>query len=189
MVLIISCMAANAQTDKPAGIYLGDTKLKTSRITGQRLGNLAGAYFTMGLSGAKRDLIIEGPSASTHIKDTKPEFKIVFSADSSALQYVFNDPAYVENILLVRLKKGKNRKMQNGSYGLTGVESNLSDKYIIPLDVEQISETEFTLTPREDLKKNEEYAFYFNIKEADEDSPEPKKTKPFSMVFDFAVDK
>lgn len=86
------------------------------------------------------------------------------------------------------MKKGKNRKLQNGSYGLSGVESTLSEKYITPLSVEQISQNSFRLVPREELKKGEEYALYFNQKEEVEEEGEIK-SKPFSLVFDFAIDK
>lgn len=100
-MLVMSGLAFAQGESKTPGIYYGDQKLGTSRITGQKLGNLVGAYLSMGLSGAKRDLTIEGKTAMTHLKDIRPEFTVVFSSDSTAFQEVFNDISNLDNLVLV----------------------------------------------------------------------------------------
>lgn len=59
-MLIIACAITYAQDYDKTGIYYNDTKLDYSRIGGKKVGNIAGAYFTLGLSSAKASVIIEG---------------------------------------------------------------------------------------------------------------------------------
>ena len=82
------------------------------------------------------------------ITEKRPSFTVVFS-DSTAIPAIFQDPTNFDYLVLVELKKGKHeRKLQTGSYGLTGVESNLSGKYLRSLKVEQISQSAFVITPK-----------------------------------------
>ena len=185
--LFVVLFTFNAWGQETPGIYYKDLKLGYSRISGQKLGNLAGAYFSLGLSGAKRDLIIEGKMAELIITEKRPSFTVVFG-DSTAIPAIFHDPTNFDYLVLVELKKGKHeRKLQTGSYGLTGVESNLSGKYLRSLKVEQISQSAFVITPKEDLKKGE-YGIYFNIPEPKDDDESTKNApKPFRGVFDFSI--
>lgn len=187
--MMFSLITTFAQEGAPAnsGIFYNGEKIGSSRITGQRLGNLAGAYFSFGLSGAKRDLQIEGRSAELTIEEKRPEFTIVFA--ENAMPAVFQNAANVDYLILVKLKQSKKeRKLQNGSYGLTGVESNVSSKYVIPMKVEQLSATTFKFTPKEDLKKGE-YGFYFNMPKLSEgeEANAPESSKPFNGVIDFNI--
>ena len=142
----------------------------------------------MGLSSAKRNLLIEGKTAELKINEKRPTFNVVFG-DSTALPSVFQNPKNFDFLVLVELKKGKNeRKLQNGSYGLTGVESNLASKYVISLKVEQISQSEFSICPKEDLKKGE-YCLYFNIPEPKDKDNEKEQNDIFKGVFDFTITK
>lgn len=165
------------------GIYYNQTRVGYSRITGQRIGNLAGAYFSFGLSGAKRTLQIEGKTAMLRITDNLPQFTIVFSNNEKSEVY-FKSSKMLNNLVLVKLKSGKNeRKLQNGSYGLTGVESSVSKKYVIPLSIEKVDESTYSIIPKEKLSKGE-YGFYFNTpKSKDEED------SSFNVVFDFSITK
>ena len=186
-LFIVVFLTANAW-GQTAGIFYNGEKVGYSRIFGHKLGNLAGAYFSMGLSGAKRNLLIEGKTAELKINEKRPTFNVVFG-DSTALPSVFQNPKNFDFLVLVELKKGKNeRKLQNGSYGLTGVESNLASKYVISLKVEQISQSEFSICPKEDLKKGE-YCLYFNIPEPKDKDNEKEQNDIFKGVFDFTITK
>ena len=167
------------------GIYYNQTRVGYSRITGQRVGNLAGAYFSFGLSGAKRTLQIEGKTATLKITDELPQFKIVFSNNEKSDE-VFKSSDMLNYLVLVKLKTGKNeRKLQNGSYGLTGVESSVSKKYIIPLSIEKVGEATYSIIPKEKLSKGE-YGFYFNIPKS---KNEGEKDNSFNGIFDFSISK
>lgn len=167
------------------GIYYNQTRVGYSRITGQRVGNLAGAYFSFGLSGAKRTLQIEGKTATLKISDNLPQFTIVFS-DNEKSEEVFKSSEMLNYLVLVKLKTGKNeRKLQNGSYGLTGVESSVAKKYIIPLSIEKVGESTYSIIPKEKLSKGE-YGFYFNIPKS---KGEEEKDNSFNGVFDFSITK
>lgn len=92
MVMVFSFITVFAQEGAGAnsGIFYNGEKVGSSRIIGQRLGNLAGAYFTMGLSGAKRALQIEGKSSDLTIDEKRPAFTVVFSdhAVPAVLTYI-----------------------------------------------------------------------------------------------------
>ena len=163
------------------GIYYNQSKMGYSRIIGQKVGNVAGAYFSFGLSGAKRNLQIEGKSANLKISESLPKFTIVFS-DNQKSEVVFLSSEMLDNLVLVKLKSGKNeRKLQNGSYGLTGIESNVSQKYVIPLSIDKIDDSTYSITPKEKLSKGE-YGFYFNLPKSNDD-----ENKSFNGVFDFTI--
>lgn len=189
LVMMLSIIPVFSQEPTPtaSGIYYGGVKLGTSRITGERLGNLVGAYLTYGLSGAKRDMQIEGKTAEITIDEKRPVFSVVFAENS--VPAVFQDPANADRLILVKLKQGKKeRKLQNGSYGLSGIESDVASKYIIPMKVEQVSATTFTFTPKEDLKKGE-YGFYFKMPKLPKNDVEnvPESSKPYNCVIDFTI--
>jgi len=183
-------------TDNSPGIYFNGNRMTYARITGQKLGNFVGAYFSLGLSGVKRDMRIEGKTSTLKITDKQPKFTIRFGYGSTTEPY-FNDEKYIKHIVLVKLKSGgKERKMQTGSYGLSGVESSLSNKYVIAISVEPIGDGTYTIIPREDLKEGE-YCFYFNIpkkkkdKKDNDSEDEAKEEKDseneFKGVYDFTI--
>lgn len=157
-----------------AGIFYNDRKVKYSRILKQKLGGFVKAYFTLGLSAVKRDLVIEGKTSGLDISEKRPEFTICFGGDNSQEHY-FNDESCLANLIMVKLKKGgKTRKMQNGSYGLTGVESTLADKYMIMLDIEPKGNGSYSITPKEKLDEGE-YCFYFYFPEKKKDEKDKGK--------------
>lgn len=186
-LLLCSAFSLASFAQDAAGIYYEGAKIPSSRVLGEKLGNLVGAYFSFGLSAAKRDLQIEGKTSELTIHEKKPEFTIVFSKEEQ-IDTVFTTEDFFDYLVLVRLKEGKNRKLQNGSYGLTGIQSTLSDKYIIALSVMELGNGKYKVKPREELKKGE-YAFYFNIQlptnETDKDGK--PKMKPYNKVYDFTI--
>lgn len=178
LIVFISC-SANAQNK--CGIYYNSDKIGYSRIVGKKVGNIAGAYFTLGLSAANSNKVIEGESAETKIKETKPVFTVHFGDDQQT-GYLFTNPANIDNILLLKLyKKKKSRNLRTGKYGLTGVKTGVDEKDIQPLHIEKLDDNSYQIYPREELEKGE-YAFYYIG-----DIPEGKD--PFNGVFDFSVKK
>lgn len=171
------------------GIYYNGEEIPNSRITGQKLGNLAGAYFSMGLSGAKRNLKIEGKTSMLQIKEKLPSFEVVFIEGDERHGGMFADEDNLDYLVMVKLKGDKNgRKMQTGSYGLTGVESDLSEKKVIALAIDELGNGRYKISPREELEKGE-YCFWFNIKvpvgETEDD--QELQLKPYNKVFDFTI--
>lgn len=154
-------------------IFYGEDKLSSSRMTGKKVGNIAGAYFTLGLSSAKRNIVIEGKESYTKIQDTKPEFEIEL-----------NDPKLSgygeENIVLMKLhQKGKSRNLRIGKYGLTaGVQSGLNEDDMIPIDIERDGEI-LIIRPKGDLKKGQ-YCFYYV-------GDLPEGVDPSIYVYDFEI--
>lgn len=104
-IAIMTILYSHAQ--EVSGIYYNNQRLEYSRIIGKNVGNIAGAYFTLGLSSAKSNKVIEGKTAEMEIKDKKPEFTIIFGDDNQT-GYIFTNERNVDNIFLVRLhgKKG-----------------------------------------------------------------------------------
>lgn len=66
-------------------IFYNGEKLRTSKIEGNRVGNVVGAYFTIGISSAKSYKIIEGDTSETEISEKKPEFKFSFMSKKDSL--------------------------------------------------------------------------------------------------------
>jgi len=191
-IILFCAVTVYCSAQDEAGIFYNDSTIPHSRVTGQRLGNLAGAYFTGGLSGAKRRLQIEGATSELVISNTKqPVFVLKFNPDFKKYNAIFADAENLNYLVLVKAKKGKNkREVQTGSYGLTGVESSLSDKIVVPLNIEENEDSIFTISPKEQLKPGE-YVFWFTKQIPDGESIEgqKQKTKPYSTVFDFSIKK
>ena len=159
-----------------AQVYYNGEKLGTSRIQGERIGNLLGAYVTVGLSPANTSKIIEGKRAELVIQERRPLFVIKFESKNDRI-YMNSDN--MEYIVLTSLqKKGSSRRLRTGKYGLiAGIQTNISEKEIIPISIEE-SENEngsYLVKPKEDLEKGE-YAFYY-IK----GDIEPKNVYDFSV--------
>lgn len=144
-----------------AQVYYNDKKLGTSRIQGERIGNLLGAYVTIGLSPANTSKVIEGKQADLVIKEKRPQFIIKFESKNDR---IYSKSENMEYIVLVSLqKKGSSRRLRTGKYGLiAGIQTNISEKEIIPISIEESEEEigKFLVKPKEDLKKGE-YAFYY----------------------------
>ena len=159
-----------------AQVYYNGEKLGTSRIQGERIGNLLGAYMTVGLSPANTSKIIEGKQAELVIKEKRPQFVIKFE---SKVDRVYMKNENIEYIVLTSLqKKGSSRRLRTGKYGLiAGIQTNISEKEIIPISIEESEEEDgtFLVKPKENLKKGE-YAFYYI-----RDDIEPKNIYNFSV--------
>lgn len=174
----IVALSSFAQEEVP-GIYYINEKLSYSRIIGKNVSNIAGAYFTLGLSSAKSNKIIEGENAETEIKEKKPEFTIIFGEDKQT-GYIFSNARNIDNILLIQLheKKGK-RNLRTGEYGLAGVKTGIDEKDVIPLSIEKVENNKIKVHPKSNLKKGE-YCFYY-FGEA------PSEEGTFNGVFDFSI--
>lgn len=160
------------------GIYYNNKKLSYSRITGNSIRNIAGAYFSIGISPAKSYKIIEGTTSELGIKNIKPTFTIVFGEDKET-GYIFSSIKNMNNIFLVRLGvKNGNRRIKTGKYGITGIVEGLGED-IIPIAIEKIDDNSIKITPKNQLLYGE-YCFYYNGKPIDE-----KNT--FSGVYDFTI--
>lgn len=168
-----------SQAQNEPGIYYNNEKLGYSRIIGKNVGNIAGAYFTLGLSAAKSNKVIEGKTAEIEIKDKKPEFLILFGEDKQT-GYIFSNERNTDNILLIQLHAKKNqRNLRTGKYGLTGIKTGIDENDVIPLSIEKIEDNQIKIHPKESLKKGE-YCFYY-IGEA------PNEESVFNGVFDFSI--
>lgn len=180
LFLLIVINACSLYGQNTAGIYYQGNKIEYSRIGGKKIGNIAGAYFTLGLSSVKSNIVIEGKSASTKIKERNPSFDIYIGSDNIT-EYIFESPANLRDITLVILRSKKNsRNIRTGKYGLTGVSIGLDENDIQPILIEKITENHYKVAPKEDLNKGE-YAFYYLGK-----APEGKIE--FNGVFDFKIE-
>ena len=177
--MIISLFILTSHAQEIPGIYYNNEKLSYSRIIGKNVSNIAGAYFTLGLSSAKSNKTIEGEKAETEIKEKKPEFVIVFGEDKQT-GYIFSNARNADNILLIKLheKKGK-RNLRTGKYGLTGVKTGVDEEDVIPLSIEKIEDYKIKVYPKSNLKKGE-YCFYYIGKA-------PSEEDVFNGVFDFSI--
>ena len=144
-----------------AQVYYNEEKLGTSRIQGERIGNLLGAYMTVGLSPVNTSKIIEGKRAEIVIKEKNPQFIIRFRSKKDR---IFMRSENIEYMVLVSLQeKGSTRRLRTGKYGLiSGIQTNISEKEIIPISIDESEEEEgaYVVKPREKLVKGE-YAFYY----------------------------
>lgn len=170
-----------------AGIYYKNAKgdymqLGYSRITGTNVGNIAGAYLTLGLSAANSNYVIEGKSAEVLTKENPPQFIFKFG-DDPLTKYIFTSSDNIDYIRLVKLHPKKNsRNLRTGKYGLTaGVQKGLNDEDIIPIKTELVDENTILVIPKEKIKKGE-YCFYFT-------GESPEDVKEFIGVFDFSIKK
>ena len=182
-ILLISLslsLQINAQQGE-TGIYYNDKAISFSRITGKKIGNVAGAYFTFGLSSAKAKMNIEGSSSENTVASTKPTFVFKFGDKNPITGDLYANEENIARFLLVKIKtKGKQRSIIVGKYGLTQIKTNVDSKDIIALKLESKGGGVYEVTPREALEKGEEYAFYYRQKEED-------KKDPFYGVFDFVI--
>lgn len=178
MVVVLLSLASASAQDK-AGIYYNNTRIGYSRIIGKNVGNIAGAYFTLGLSSAKSNKIIEGETSETKIDNAKPTFIFVFG-ESNLTGDIFSNTDNINDILLLKLHEKKNkRNLRTGKYGLTGVKTGVDEKDVIPFKIESISEGKISVTPKKELDSGE-YCFYY----VGEQSEESK----FNGVFDFTIE-
>lgn len=139
-LVMIALISIDSYAQNTPGIYHESSKLGYSRIIGKNVGNIAGAYFTLGLSSAKSNKVIEGESAETEIKDKKPEFVIVFGEDEQT-GYIFSNARNIDNLLLVQLHEKKNkRNLRTGKYGLTGIKTGIDEGDVVPLSIEKIED-------------------------------------------------
>lgn len=179
LFLMMSAMAFIQIHAQETGIYYNNNKLGYSRIIGKNVGNIAGAYFTLGLSSAKSNKVIEGESAELEIQEQKPEFGIVFGEDKQT-GYIFSDEKNLDEILLIKLhKKKNNRNLRTGKYGLTGVKTGVDEKDVMPLAIEKIEENKYKVHPKKKLEKGE-YCFFYMGKPQNEENT-------FNGVFDFSI--
>lgn len=177
IMLVVAFTKSYAQ--ETTGIYYNNDKLGYSRIIGKNVGNIAGAYFTLGLSSAKSNKVIEGETAELEIKERKPEFTIVFGEDKQT-GYIFSDAKHMDEILLIQLhEKKNNRNLRTGKYGLTGVKTGVDEKDVIPLAIEKIDDNKYIVHPKKKLEKGE-YCFHYMGKPQNEEDT-------FNGVFDFSI--
>lgn len=165
-------------SQQKSGIYYNDKKLGYSRIIGKNVGNIAGAYFTFGLSSAKSNKVIEGETSCTEISDTQPSFIFVFGEDKLTGE-IFTNSRNMNNIVLLKLhdKKGK-RNLRTGKYGLSGVKTGIDEKDVLPINIEVLSDSVLSVYPKNKLNKGE-YCFYYIGDEI--------KENEFNGVFDFTI--
>ena len=184
LFLLLISLSLSLQTNaqqNDTGIYYNDKAITFSRITGKKIGNVAGAYFTFGLSSAKAKINIEGSNSENTVASTKPTFVFKFGDKNPITGDLFANEENVTRSLLVKIKiKGKQRSIIAGKYGLTQIKTNVDSKDIIALKLESKGNGIYEVTPREALEDGEEYAFYYRQKEED-------KNAPFYGVFDFVV--
>lgn len=177
--MLATLMPLHIYSQEVSGIYYKDLRLGYSRIIGKNVGNIAGAYFTLGLSSAKSNKVIEGDAAELEISEEKPYFTFVFGEDKQT-GYIFTDIANMNDIVLLILheKKG-HRNLRTGKYGLTEVKTGIDDKDVIPISIEKTDDYKCIVHPKKNLKKGE-YCFYYTKK------PDNEETE-FNGVFDFSI--
>lgn len=179
ILMALLALSVKSFSQNSSGIYYKGEKLNYSRVIGKSIGNIAGAYFTLGLSSAKSNKIIEGGTSSTEIEENKPEFTFIFGEDKQT-GYIFTNIKNIDNMLLVKLHEKKNkRNLRIGKYGLTGVNTGIDENDVIPLSVEKTDENTAIVKVKNKLEKGE-YCFYY-IGNA------PSEDLTFNGVFDFTI--
>lgn len=178
-LMIVALVSIQNYAQETPGIYYNNEKVRYSRIIGKNVGNIAGAYFTLGLSSAKSNKVIEGESAELEIEEQKPEFTILFGEDKQT-GYIFSDERHMDEILLIQLHEKKSkRNLRTGKYGLAGVKTGVDEKDVIPLTIEKVDENKYKVHPKKKLEKGE-YCFYYMGKPQSEENT-------FNGVFDFSI--
>ena len=170
-VFLLACQYSFSQVYYNDGD--NDIILPTSRITGNKVGNVVGAYFTLGLSAANSNKIIEGDHSELEIDNKRPTFDIHFKND--------NLNGYdMNNIVLVKVHKKKNsRNLRTGKYGLiAGVQNGVNQDDIIPINVEKENGV-IVISPKSKLKKGE-YCFYYV-------GQVPNDVDKANVVYDFMI--
>lgn len=181
--IIFSIMAVlaflNVIAQNSVGIYHNNQKMGYSRIIGKNVVNIAGAYFTLGLSSATSNKIIEGEAAEMEIEEVKPEFIIIFGEDKQT-GYIFSNERNIDNIFLIQLHEKKSkRNLRTGKYGITGVKTGVAEEDVIPLSIERLEDNKIKVHPKKNLKKGE-YCFYYS-------GEAPSEVNVFNGVFDFSI--
>lgn len=178
-LMVAALVFVQTYAQNTPGIYYNNERVGYSRIIGKNVGNIAGAYFTLGLSSAKSNTVIEGETAELEIEEQKPEFIIVFGEDKQT-GYIFSDEKHMDEILLIQLHEKKNkRNLRTGKYGLTGVKTGVDEKDVIPLSIERVEDNKYKVHPKKKLGKGE-YCFYYIGKPQNEEHT-------FNGVFDFSI--
>lgn len=174
---ILSMLLAVVTVGASAQVFYNEEKLGNSRIQGNKVGNIAGAYLTFGLSSAKSNKVVEGETSGLDIKDKRPVFTILFY--ESAKDSVFMDKDNMDKIVLVKMHEKKNsRLIRTGKYGLAaGVQTGLLAEDIIPVSIDDSEDEKYTysIKPKSELKKGE-YGFIY-----------VPNGKPVSKVYDFTI--
>ena len=150
-----------------------DIKLPTSRISGNKVGNVVGAYLSLGLSAANSNKVIAGEQSELKIKNKKPTFDIHFKSE--------NLNGYdVNNIVLVKIYEKKNsRNLRTGKYGLiAGVQYGINQDDIIPINIEKENDI-IIISPKSKLKKGQ-YCFYYV-------GQIPDDVEKVNVVYDFMI--
>lgn len=159
VILFAISLSASSQ------VFYNGEKLYSSRITGKKLGNLLGAYVTVGISSAKQNLMIEGKTSENIVNEQRPVFKFKFGASKDS---IFMDRANMDKIILVKIYPKKNaRQLRIGKYGLAaGVQTSVGADDMIPLNIEEDEENDntFIVRPKGDLEDGE-YCFYYTDKQ------------------------
>lgn len=175
--IILSVLFAMVMVVANAQIFYKGEKLGNSRIQGNKVGNIAGAYFTLGLSSAKSNKVVEGSTSGFDIKEKRPVFSFIFSENAKDSLFMYKEK--MDYIVLVKMHKKKNsRLIRTGKYGLAaGVQTGLSADDIIAISIEESEDENGTLLikPKSDLEEGE-YGFVYN-----------ENGKPTGKVFDFSI--
>lgn len=171
-ILFATSLSASSQ------VFYNGEKLYSSRITGKKIGNLLGAYVTVGISSAKQSLMIEGETSENLITERRPTFKFKFGESKDS---VFMDKANMDKVVMVKLyPKKKARQLRVGKYGtVAGVQTTLGTEDMIPLRIEEDEENNsiFNVRPKEDLEDGE-YCFFYTDKQLEHMA---------NKVFDFSI--
>lgn len=172
LLFLLTCITVKSQ------VYYNGEKLSTSRLQGNKVGNIFGAYITVGLAPANSSKVVEGESADMVINETKPVFTIKFESKRDS---IYAKSENMNSIVLVKLhKKSNSRRLRTGKYGLAaGVQTGIAQKDVIPVSIEEDEEEDgvFSIKPKEELEKGE-YAFYYLGKDLNQ-----------TKVYDFSIKK
>ena len=68
-LMVAALVFVQTYAQSTPGIYYNNERVGYSRIIGKNVGNIAGAYFTLGLSSAKSNKVIEGETAELEIEN------------------------------------------------------------------------------------------------------------------------
>lgn len=164
------CTGADAQ------VYYKGEKLGTSRLQGNKVGNIFVASITASLAPANSARVVEGKTAETVITEKKPVFTIRFDSKRDSL---YANSENIDAIVLMKLHvKKDSRRLRTGKYGIAaGVQTGVAQKDLIPISIEEDENEDkvFMVKPKEELEEGE-YAFYFMIKDI-----------RLSKVYDFCI--
>lgn len=170
LALLLIAFSAYAQ------VFYNGNKLGTSRLQGNKVGNLFVASVTASLAPANTSKVVEGETAETVITESKPVFIVRFESKRDS---VFANSENIDAIVLMKLHVKKNsRRLRTGKFGIAaGVQTGVAQKDLIPISIEEDENEDrvFIVKPKIELEKGE-YAFYFVGKDI-----------RLSKVYDFAI--